>query len=135
MFARLSNRKFSHVLLKRTDNQAIELAKYAKNFLDHGKPSEETLERTKLFHTDAIICGVSALALRTNAPSVLKNEALQYQIKGSGLSSVQKGYSRCLGSKGLTITEKAICSVSAAVREWDSNGTVFGYRDGHGIKF
>ena len=76
MFARLSNRKFSSVLLKRSDNQALELAKYAKNFLDHGKPSEETLERTKLFHTDAILCGISALALRTNAPSVLKNEAL-----------------------------------------------------------
>ena len=135
MFARLTNRKFSSVLLKRTDNQALELAKYAKNFLDHGKPSEETMERTKLFHTDAILCGISALALRTNAPSVLKNEALQYQIKGSGLSSSAKGYSRCLGSKGLTITEKAICSVAAAVREWDSNGTVFGYRDGHGIQF
>jgi len=114
----------------RTQNQAIELAKYAKHFLDHGKPSQETLERTKLFHTDSVMCGISALAQRTNAPSVLKNEALQYQIKGSGLNSREKGYARCFGSKALTVSEKAICANSSAVREWDSNGTVFGYRDG-----
>lgn len=66
----------SSVTILRTQNQALELAKYAKNFLDHGKPSQETLERTKLFHTDSVLCGISALAQRTNAPSVLKNEAL-----------------------------------------------------------
>lgn len=76
------------------------------------------------------MCGISALAQRTNAPSVLKNEALQYQIKGSGLNSREKGYARCFGSKALTVSEKAICANSSAVREWDSNGTVFGYRDG-----
>jgi len=130
MFTRSATRNFSSVLLKRSENQAIELAKYAKNFLEHGKPSQATLERTKLFHTDSVICGISALALRTNAPSVLKNEALQYQVKGSGLASREKGFSRCFGSKSLTLTEKAICANSSASREWDSNGTVFGFRNG-----
>ncbi len=84
-----------------------------------------------MFHTDSVLCGISALALRTNAPSVLKNEALQYSLANSGLSSREKGYARCLGSKSLTISEKAICANSSAVREWDSNGTVFGYREGN----
>lgn len=126
----LKKRAFSSVTLKRTENQAIELAKYAKNFMEHGKPSQETLERTKLFHTDSVICGISALALRTNAPSVLKNEALAHKLPNSGLNSRERGYARCLGSKALTLSEKAICANSSAVREWDSNGTVFGFREG-----
>lgn len=132
MLSRALNKKnFSNsVTLLRTQNQAIELAKYAKDFLENGNPSQETLERTKLFHTDSVLCGISALAMRTNAPSVLKNEALQYQIKSSGLNSREKGYARCLGSKSLTLAEKAICANASAVREWDSNGTVFGYRNG-----
>lgn len=126
---RALNRRFGvNVTIKRNENQALELAKYAKNFMEKGKPSQNVLERTKLFHTDSVICGISALALRTNAPSVLKNEALQYAIKGSSLSTREKGYARCLGSKVLTISEKAICANASAVREWDSNGTVFGYR-------
>lgn len=84
-----------------------------------------------MFHTDSVVCGISALALRTNAPSVLKNEALQYALANSGLNSREKGYARCLGSKSLTISEKAICANASAVREWDSNGTVFGYREGN----
>lgn len=84
-----------------------------------------------MFHTDSVVCGISALALRTNAPSVLKNEALQYAKPNSDLSSREKGYARCLGSKQLTLAEKAICANSSAVREWDSNGTVFGFRDGN----
>jgi 2-methylcitrate dehydratase len=84
-----------------------------------------------MFHTDSVICGISALALRTNAPSVLKHEAMQYTQNGSGLTSQTKGYARCFGSKQLTISEKAICANVAAVREWDSNGTVFGYREGN----
>jgi hypothetical protein len=29
----------------------------------------------------------------------------------------------------MCLVEKAICANASAVREWDSNGTVFGYRD------
>lgn len=76
----------SSTLLKRTTNQVIELAKYSKNFMVNGKPSINVLERTKLFHTDSVICGISALALLTNAPSVLKAEALQYSRKNKSTS-------------------------------------------------
>ncbi len=66
----------SSVILKRNSNQVVELAKFAKKFIVYGEPSPAVLERTKLFHTDSVFCGLSALALRTNAPSVLKDEAL-----------------------------------------------------------
>jgi 2-methylcitrate dehydratase len=35
--------------------------------------------------------------------------------------------SKCFGSKIWTHAEKAIVANCSAVREWDSNGTVFGY--------
>lgn len=38
-----------------------------------------------------------------------------------------KGYSRTLGSSEQVSFEKAVLANSNAVREWDSNGTVFGY--------
>ena len=42
--------------------------------------------------------------------------------------------SKCFGSKLWVHSEKAIAANCSAVREWDSNGTVFGYdasREGH----
>lgn len=42
--------------------------------------------------------------------------------------------SKCFGSKIWTHAEKAIAANCSAVREWDSNGTVFGYNpniEGH----
>jgi len=39
----------------------------------------------------------------------------------------QTRISKCLGSKVWTHAEKAIAANCSAVREWDSNGTVFGY--------
>jgi 2-methylcitrate dehydratase len=73
------------------------------------------------------MCGLSALALKTNSPSVLKNEALEYGLDTS--SSSKMGYARCFGANDLVPAEKAILANSAAVREWDSNGTVFGFND------
>ena len=35
--------------------------------------------------------------------------------------------SKCIGSKVWSYSEKAIAANVSAVREWDSNGTVFGY--------
>jgi 2-methylcitrate dehydratase len=61
------------IVLKRNENQALELGKYAIKFMTHGEPSREVLERTKLFHTDSVLCGLSALALKCNAPHVLRN--------------------------------------------------------------
>jgi len=39
--------------------------------MKNGSPDKSVIERTKLFHTDSVICGWSALALKTNAPTVL----------------------------------------------------------------
>jgi 2-methylcitrate dehydratase len=64
---------FSTIVLKKDSNQAHELAKYAINFIQKGNPAPQVLERTKMFHTDSVICGLSALALKTNAPHVLRN--------------------------------------------------------------
>jgi 2-methylcitrate dehydratase len=111
-------------------NQALHLAEYAANFMKKGNPSHQVIERTKLFHTDSVICGISALALRTNAPTVLKNEAMLYEKKSANMNKKMKYYARCFGSTSLVPVEKAILANCSAVREWDSNGTVFGYREG-----
>jgi hypothetical protein len=34
-----------------------------------------------MFHTDSVICGLSAIALKANAPYLLREEALQYNIR------------------------------------------------------
>ena len=72
----------------------------------------------RLFFTDAVLCGLSAVAVKTNAPTVLRNEALSF--KDSGGATV-------FGSADSVAPEKAILANCAAVREWDSNGTNFGY--------
>jgi len=41
-----------------------------------GSPSPAVYDRIKLFHTDSVMCGLSALAMKTNAPHVLRDEAL-----------------------------------------------------------
>ena len=64
------------VTLKKDTNQALALGKYAIDFMKNGQPSQKVLDRTKVFHTDAVVCGLSALAMKTNAPTVLRNEAL-----------------------------------------------------------
>ena len=116
-------RLFSTTVLKRDSNQAHELARYAISFMEKGNPSAKVLERCKMFHTDSVICGLSALALKTNAPHVLRDEALESSLpKGSKLESA-----KVFGSNELVPIEKAIVANSSAVREWDSNGTVFGY--------
>ena len=115
-------------ILKRNTNQARLLAEYAREFMKSGKPDVEVLERTKKFHTDSVLCGISALALRTNAPTVLKQEALQFGKKGSSSNKTVQGYTKCFGSSELVLDYKGVAANCSAVREWDSNGTVFGYR-------
>lgn len=114
---------FSTKVLSRDSNQAHELAQYAINFLDFGNPSAKVLERTKMFHTDSVLCGLSALALKTNAPHVLRDEALEHPLSKKSHTEAAKVF----GSKDLVSIEKAIAANCSAVREWDSNGTVFGY--------
>lgn len=110
------------VILPRDSNQALGIGQYAIDFLrgELGSgPSPAVLNRVKLFHTDSVICGLSALALQTNAPTLLRQEALDYPHDQGAF---------VFGSTTRVRAEKAVVANSAAVREWDSNGTNFGYR-------
>jgi 2-methylcitrate dehydratase len=131
----------THTHLAADTNQALGLAQYAIDFMSSGgpnagQPDASVLERTNMFFTDACLCGVSAIALGTNAPVLLREEAMQYPApaRGSGtLGGVPwaKGTVRTgvpvFGSRTDVAVEKAIAANCAAVREWDSNGTNFGY--------
>ena len=112
------------VNLPRNSNQALGIGQFAIDFMS-GKlgpgPSKSVLHRTEMFHTDAVLCGVSALALGTNAPTVLRQEALDYPV-----AMADRGAS-VFGSAARVAPEKAVVANSAAVREWDSNGTNFGF--------
>lgn len=110
----------SATLLSCQTNQALGIGQFAVDFMSGkiGKPAASVLERTIMFHTDSVLCGLSALALGTNAPTILRDEALSYEAsKGAPV----------FGSGTSCAPEKAICANSAAVREWDSNGTNFGF--------
>lgn len=108
------------VVLLRDSNQALGIGRFAVDFMSGtiGRPDQAVLERTALFHTDSVLCGISALAMGTNAPTILRDEALTY-INPKGAT--------VFGSTTRCAPEKAICANSSAVREWDSNGTNFGY--------
>ncbi|MEZ6242266.1 MAG: MmgE/PrpD family protein [Phycisphaerales bacterium] len=115
-------------------NQALGIARYAIEYLSsnperRGAPDEAVLKRTGLFMTDAALCGLSALALRTVAPSVLRDEALAYPVTDAAWrpKSAKSNGATVFGSSALVHPEKAIAANSSAVREWDSNGTNFGY--------
>lgn len=108
--------------MPRSENQARGLGHFAIDFVS-GKlgsgPSAKVLARTRLFHTDACLCGASALALGANSPTILRQEAFEYPDSNGAT---------VLGSSVRVKPEKAVVANSAAVREWDSNGTNFGYR-------
>ncbi|MCC6228258.1 MAG: MmgE/PrpD family protein [Phycisphaerales bacterium] len=132
-----------HVVLPADTNQALGLAKFAIEFMSddpetRGRPDAAVLERANQFHTDAVICGLSAIALGTNAPTLLRREAAQYATPGAGSGSLAgvpwaKGCVRTgvpvFASTQDVAVEKAIVANCAAVREWDSNGTNFGYSE------
>jgi 2-methylcitrate dehydratase len=108
------------VTLPRNTNQAKGLGQYAVDFMSNsiGEPDESVRQRTRLFFTDAVLVGLSSLSLGTNAPQILRSEALSY-LDDQGAT--------VFGSPTRVRPEKAIVANCAAVREWDSNGTVFGY--------
>jgi 2-methylcitrate dehydratase len=120
--AAIDTANFVH--LPADSNQALGIARYAIDFLS-GKfnpgPAHTVLQRTERFHTDAVFCAISALALRTNAPTILRSEALDYPAGPNETGA------RVFGSTIACKSEKAIVANCAAVREWDSNGTNFGY--------
>ncbi len=130
------------VTLACDSNQARGIAQYALNMMlgHHAGPSDAVLARVEQFHLDSIACGVSALAAGANAPTVLRREALEYCVpNGRTDNSVSPngGVDRqiCPSNAGVPMfgstvrvaPEKAVLACSSAVREWDSNGTNFGY--------
>lgn len=123
------------VTLPADSNQALGIAKYAIEFMADGpgggQPDASVIEKTNLFHTDAVLCGLSAIAMGTNAPNLLRAEALQYAVPpgdhGPGLGNSRFHGATCFGSSVRVKSEKAILANASAVREWDSNGTNFGY--------
>jgi len=116
------------IVLPANENQARGLAQYAIDFLagQFGPVDVSTLKQVELFHLDSVACGVSALALGANAPSVLREEALEYAVANSQAGGT------CFGSSKRVRPEKAVLANSSAVREWDSNGTNFGYNPARG---
>ncbi len=68
------------VVLSRSENQARGIGQYACDFMSGklGEPAESVYQKVEQFHLDSIACGVSALACGTNAPRVLRQEALDY---------------------------------------------------------
>ena len=60
-----------------------------------------------------------------NAPTVLRREALEYRVADDGGVPM-------FGSTVRVQPEKAVLASSSAVREWDANGTNFGYNPARG---
>jgi 2-methylcitrate dehydratase len=116
------------IVLPPDTNQVRGLAQYALDFLagKYGPPGEESLRMVERFHLDSVACAISALAAGTNAPTVLRKEALAYSISTAGRGAT------CFGSRAAVPPEKAVVANSAAVREWDANGTNFGYNPARG---
>ena len=117
-----------YLVLPRTENQARAIGQYAIDFMSGklGEPAESVFGRVEQFHLDSIACGVSALACGANAPKVLRGEALEY------VCDRPAGGAPLLGSRERVMPEKAVVANSSAVREWDANGTNFGYNPARG---
>ncbi len=108
--------------------QALAIGRFCHEFLFGKKwagPDASVLKRVEMFHTDSVVCGLSALALKTNSPTVLRSEALEEYASANGA----KHSAYVFGSDVKVASEKAVVANVAAVREWDSNGTVFGYNE------
>jgi 2-methylcitrate dehydratase len=114
-------------LLPAGTNQARGLAEYCVDFLSRPQPvGSATLDLLGRFHLDSVGCGVSALALGANAPTVLRAEALASPPAIGSRGAI------CLGSRRPVAVEKGVAADASAVREWDSNGTNFGHDPARG---
>jgi 2-methylcitrate dehydratase len=128
------------VTLRRDKNQARAIGQFALDFLAgrFAEPDEQVFRMVERFHWDSVACGTSALACGTRAPNVLRAEALRYRCPppsgkaGLFFGSPAMGGVPCFGSTIAVMPEKAVLANCAAVREWDANGTNFGYNPARG---
>src|SRR5687768_3815164 len=105
----------SHYLVLPPDtNQVRGLAQYAIDVLAgrFAPPGEVALRAVERFHLDSVACAVSAIACQTNAPRILREEALEYHVSSHGRGAT------CFGSRVSVRPEKAVAANCAAVREW-----------------
>jgi 2-methylcitrate dehydratase len=118
----------TYVELPRDTNQALGIGRFAVDFMSGrlGQPNDSVWQMVERLHLDSIACAVSALACGTNAPKVLRQEALEYPVANG-----QRG-ATLLGSRAEVMPEKAVLANSSAAREWDSNGTNFGFNPARG---
>ncbi len=109
--------------LPRDSNQALGIGQYAIDFLaGGGQPSDAVLAKTEQFHLDSIACAVAALRIGASAPTILRDEALEYSLPDGETPGTT-----CFGSRLTVRPEKAVLANCAAVRELDANGTNFGF--------
>lgn len=119
-------------VLPRDTNQAAGLARYAMDFIEQrgvykkAKIDDSVFERVNLFHTDSVLCGLSAIAMKAPAPTILRNEAMKRYVLPTNAPTNLPG-AFLFGFHKKVSPEKAVVANCSAVREWDSNGTVFGY--------
>ncbi len=120
--------KNQFLTLPRDSNQARGIGQYALDMVQgrYAGPNEAVLKKVEQFHLDSVACGVSALAAGANAPTVLRREALEYPV------SRELGGVPMFGGSVCVAPEKAVLACSSAVREWDANGTNFGYNPQRG---
>jgi 2-methylcitrate dehydratase len=114
--------------LHSNENQSRLLGRYALDMLSgrYAGPDATVLDRVEAFFRDSMACGVSALAHGANAPTVLLEEAASY-------AGSRRGNVPVLGRPGVLVPpEKAALAACSAVREWDANGTNFGYNPARG---
>ena len=117
----------SFITLRRDENQARGLGQYAIDFLAHkfAPPGREALERIEQFHLDSVACGVSALACGAGRRGCCGP-------RRSTTASASSRAAFCFGSRMAVKSEKAVLANSSAVREWDANGTNFGFNPARG---
>lgn len=114
-------------VLPRHENQARLLGEYSRDMVRgvHPGPSDTVISRVEAFFRDSMACAISALAAGANAPAVLAREAASYA------DAAREGNVPLFGRPGLLVPpEKAVLAGCSAVREWDANGTNFGYNPG-----
>lgn len=73
-----SARNFGTVTLRKNTNQARGIAEFSIDFMkmDNKNIADEVYDKVRLFHTDSVLCGISAIAQKTNAPNILRDEAI-----------------------------------------------------------